>query len=204
MTALDCVCGHPQGRHLLALRDCKSCPGCTKFELAASVALDVTALLGEVQDDVSREAELAARLAELEQERDQLAALVDQKQSRLLDMSDLLTAARARIEETERDRDAAQAKLDSALLQMAEKIAAEQAQTAKARVEVDSLTAQLEQAEDYARDLQERGIEPADERLYDTHVRYLCPICGGRYREHHNHPCGRLEPVRVRITFIEE
>ncbi len=279
MTApkLPCVCGCPPGRHLMGKRDCRSCQTCSEYEPAEPVtagpervALDVTALLGEVQADADREAELASRLAEVEQERDQLAALVDQKQSRLLDMSDLLTAARARVEETERERDVAQAKLDGALLQMAEKVAsAERSQReladlaehipcgwcdglgvapgerfgrdadgapnvdedrpcpegcevpawlqaerndaadnerelAEARQQIERLTALLEQAEHYAHDLQDRGIEPAAERLYDTPVRYLCPICGGRYREHHNHPCGRLVPVRVRITFIKE
>ena len=52
--------------------------------------------------------------------------------------------------------------------------------------------------------LRQASAVSSPERLHDEHVRYLCAICGGRYREHHNHPCGRLVPVRVRITFIEE
>lgn len=126
MTAVLCTCGHPKGRHLLGQRDCRSCPGCDAFTAAAagSVALDVTALLAEVQGDADREAELAARLAEAERERD------------------------------------------------------------SARHELEALLGQAEP-------------------VYDEHVRHLCPVCGGRYRETHNHPCGPLVPVRVRITFID-
>jgi hypothetical protein len=80
MTAprLPCVCGCPQGRHLMGRRDCRSCQTCSEYEPDAqaeaspepseSVVLDVGALLGEVQDDVSREDELAARLAEVKAE----------------------------------------------------------------------------------------------------------------------------------------
>jgi len=69
MTAarLPCVCGCPQGRHLMGKRDCRSCQTCAEYEPVAAgpepVVLDVTALLGEVQDDADREAELAGQLA---------------------------------------------------------------------------------------------------------------------------------------------
>lgn len=189
-----CVCGHPQGRHLLARRDCKSCPGCTQFEPAESVALDVTALLAEVQDDADREAELVAELADAKRQ-----------------ISDLYKneAIRARVlRERKEEVDGLRVELAEAVRKGGTAVAdsiGQQAKIRELRAEVDSLRVQLEQAEHYAHDLQERGIEPAGERLYDTHVRYLCTACGARYREFHNHPCGPpLVPVRVHITFIEE
>jgi hypothetical protein len=178
-----CVCGHPQGRHLLARRDCKSCPECTRFEPAELAGLDVTALLGEVQADADREAELAARLADVERERDEARRDATSARRRVNESTEAEALALEQAARSRRERDEA---------------------VAERRAEAERLGALLEQAEHYARDLQERGIEPASERLYDTHVRYLCTVCGGRYREHHNHPCGRLVPVRVSITFIEE
>jgi uncharacterized coiled-coil protein SlyX len=54
----------------MSKRDCRSCQTCSEYEPAdvqpEAVVLDLTALLGEVQDDVSREAELEARLADAE------------------------------------------------------------------------------------------------------------------------------------------
>jgi hypothetical protein len=293
MTALVCVCGCPQGRHLLDRRDCRSCRDCTAFEVdnfavapvvepkrraakPATVAagpVDVAALLGEVQGDVSRERELVDRLAEAERDRDRL----DRALRNVAEERDALRG----------ERDMAQAKLDSALLQMAAEVgrltgenrdlselipcgwcdglgiapgerfgrdadgapnvdedrpcpegceipawlraerndaADNERELADAKrqisdlykneeirarllrersVEIASLRDRLKQAEEYARDLQDQL--PAGERLYDTHVRYLCAVCGGRYREFYpTHPCGRLLPVRVRITFIEE
>ncbi|GIE75767.1 hypothetical protein Aph02nite_17170 [Actinoplanes philippinensis] len=235
-----CVCGHPQGRHLLARRDCKSCRDCTAFEAAAVVALDVTALLAEVEGDASREADLAARLADVERQ------LAEARRQRDANMTASADAARKLIaerdgaaerwanarEEIERltaqlgqaedrcrqiqDEDLPeaiatatkelQAELDLARLTVGD---LRQHEITRARLlqergaEVTSLRDRLKQAEEYARDLQDQL--PAGERLYDTHVRYLCPVCGGRYREFHTtHPCARLVPVRVRITFIEE
>jgi len=63
------------------------------------------------------------QLAEVELQRDEFARLVDQKQDRIGEYSDLLTASRAKVESVERERDMAQAKLDSALLQAAAHIA---------------------------------------------------------------------------------
>jgi septal ring factor EnvC (AmiA/AmiB activator) len=181
-----CVCGHPQGRHLLAQRDCKSCPECTQFEAAESVALDVGALLGEVQADADREAELAARLADVERERNELSDTLD----------------RLSLENVSLQKDIERLGKHEEI--RAQVIRERNDERARLQAEADSLAIQLEQAEQYARDLQERGIEPGAERLYDTHVRYLCTLCGARYREFLNHPCGRLKPVRVVITFIEE
>ncbi|BCJ45349.1 hypothetical protein GCM10010168_86180 [Actinoplanes ianthinogenes] len=305
MSGALCRCGDEQEDHRRKTGGCREpgC-GCGKFEPVGTfapeptLALDVAALLAEVREDVDREAQLAARLAEVErerdeactelvrvqrelvpavderdqaredleklraalaeaeQERDQLAALVDQKQTRLGEYSDLLTGSRAKVESVERERDMVQAKLDGALLQLAEVtdernalrdavpcgwcdglgvapaerfgrdadgapeadedrpcpegcavpgwLQAERNDAADDARRVAELEALLEQAEQYARDLQDNGDVSPVGRVWDEHVRYLCTTCGSRYREHHNHVCGRLEPVRVRITFIKE
>lgn len=221
------------------------------------------ALLAEVEGDVSHEADLAARLADVERqlsealeaegrckqawhnaarERDAARAELAKRpseadwtalKSERIRLAEQLAAerklaqtscgrksdARAQLRD---ERDTAQAKLDSALLQHAKQLADVQAELADANrritdlrksddlraqllreraAEIESLRAQLEQAESYVRD--QHDTTPGG-RLYDTHVRHLCVVCGARYRELHNHPCGRLVPVRVTIAFLEE
>jgi hypothetical protein len=176
MSALPCVCGCPPGRHLMSKRDCRSCQTCSEYEPAEPVVLDVSALLGEVQDDVSRETELAARLAD-----------VERKLANRPSESDwvALRSERAR------------------LLQAVTNVEAERD---RLRAEVESLRVQLEQAEQYARDLQDEGVVPDGTVVvlfaYDA---WQCVggsvNCSKRYfADDPDHGCGPLTPVTVTVS----
>ncbi|WIM97818.1 hypothetical protein ACTOB_001372 [Actinoplanes oblitus] len=194
MTAPLCRCGDEQEDHKRKAAGCRApdC-GCARYEPCApalsadaSLAVDVDALLAEVRDDVDREAELRRDLAEAVAVRASVEAERDNLLRELNETSTSLFHARGHMEAYRTQRDQA----TEAIGQQGTRIA--------------ELEALLEQAEQYARDLQDDGSVLPVGRVWDEHVRYLCTTCGSRYREFHNHPCGRLEPVRVRITLIEE
>lgn len=99
MTApqLPCVCGCPQGRHLMGRRDCRSCQTCSEYEPATEaevVAFDVAALLGEVQADVTRE-------AALERERDEWRERAGRLETLAVDRLAATVKAQRRVAELE-------------------------------------------------------------------------------------------------------
>ena len=191
--APDCVCGDPRCEHKRGTGGCRNpeC-GCGKYVasgvggivesigpfdpgngcvLPVSSVIDVAALLAEAQADADREAELAARLAEVERERDaNMRASADAARKLIAERDGAAEQwAKAR-EEIERlrtelntqqerhrytwdlernacvklrsERDLARANLDRALLQLAEVAADRDSEPA----EVGRLTALLTEA----------------------------------------------------------
>ncbi|GIF08702.1 hypothetical protein [Actinoplanes siamensis] len=230
--APDCVCGDPRVEHKRGTGGCKDpdC-GCAKYDpgdraapseprptphldrvkkerdeaLAAEARVkaywtnaaqecdaarreldkvrgELTAARRQVNEAVEAEGIALERVAALRRERDEARAelesvrvQLDQAEARCRDIQD---------EELPAAIDEATAQLRAELADRADKLLLEQAKTAKLRRRLARIN--------------------AAERLYDEHVRHLCRVCGSRYRELHNHPCGPLVPVRVRITFIKE
>jgi hypothetical protein len=207
-----CLCGDKRSEHRLGRKGCKALDcGCSAFEAADDAAEKERvnrALIPVLEDNADRmraelgEQSISARLREVERELFETQELVDQKQQRLMEASDLLTATRARQEQTERERDMAQAKLDSALLQSAAEVARVREQRDGFAARVDELQVLLEHAEQYARDLQSNGdVAPVEIHGWDA---WQCFTCGSRYRRSFDHACGPLRPVRVSITERKE
>jgi hypothetical protein len=191
-----CVCGDTQEEHRRGTGGCREpeC-GCGRFEPTGSYAatpagpvLDVAALLAEAQGDADREAELAARLVEVERERnDALRRASDLEQVR----EEL--AGALRLAEVHREGEQAlAAELDEVVT---DRIAL--------RAEVDRLEALLEHAEQHSRDLQDDGVVLGD--VLGAYDAWQCvggpPHCGRRfYVDDPSCGHGPLTPVTVTIS----
>jgi hypothetical protein len=240
MTAprLPCVCGCPQGRHLMGRRDCRSCQTCSEYEPAdvqpeaspEPVVLDVTALLGEVQADADREAELTVEVERLRREIrdlsehipcgwcDGLGVAPGERFGRDADGAPNVDEDRPcpegckvpawlqaeRNDAADNERELADAKRQISDLYKNEEIRARLLRERSA--EIKSLRVQLEHAEQYARDLQDDGVVPAGTVVvlfaYDA---WQClggsVNCSRRYfADDPDHGCGPLTPVTVTVS----
>ncbi|GIE65380.1 hypothetical protein [Actinoplanes palleronii] len=184
-----------------------------KRDLAALDA-DYGEVLGEGKALVVERDELRERFAEVERERDAWMKSSAETARKLTAERDGAADqwARARDEVERLTRLLTEARETIARLDKHEEIRARvirerNAERTALQAEVERLGVLLDQAEQYARDLQDDGITATEapvERLYAEITQHLCLTCGSRYRENHQHWCGALTPVRVRITFIEE
>lgn len=210
-----CLCGDRRSEHRLGRRGCKALDcGCGEFDPADAMTVEFA------------EKSTSARLREVEAERDELARLVDQKQTSLLESSDLLTACRARVEAVEHERDANMTASARAARKLIEERdgAAEQWAKARARiVELEQLLADaalklvgVERERDGWRDralhFEERAVDQLAATVQAQRAQvveihgwnaFQCLTCGNRYRIpfNHEHP---LTPVRVSITERQE
>lgn len=213
LDAALCRCGEERAEHKRGTGGCKDpdC-GCAKFEPTDRSApqltgpvLDVGVLLGEVQADADREAELTATV-------DRLTAELGRAMGSLRATERELATLASERDEARRQRDAwMQTQTESAQKLTAERDGAAE-QWAKARERLEALRGDLaavkrqltrEQAETAKLRAQlDRG--DLGQRLYTAYDVWLCTVCGGRYRHHHNHPCAPLtERLHVVITYIE-
>ena len=204
--AADCTCGHPQSQHKSGKQGCRNCDiGCARYEPdeAAQVAetervLTAVAEVCEDQADRARvelgQPSTAAQLDELRRGRDEAV-------ERALELAEGLASTRQELEQFRRREERIQAEWRDLLIALGIDpdgavpvlMAAKQVRgdLDQALARVDELAAQLEQAEQYARDLHGVVIDQAAQH---------CPPCGWTGREPHPHP---TIPVRVLIHRTE-